>query len=100
MTVASIDLALSDEQRALRAGVLEICKRYPGEYWRELDAKRQFPEKFVAELTQAVYLAALIPHAYKGPELDIRNNALILDPTQHHGWIDVPRPHPMDITGT
>ena len=30
--MASIDLALTDDQRALKVGVTEICKRYPGEY--------------------------------------------------------------------
>src|SRR2546427_1115276 len=64
--MASIDLALTEEQRALRAGVLEICKRYPGEYWRDLDARREYPEKFVTELTEAGYLAALIPQEYGG----------------------------------
>jgi len=54
--MAAINLTLTDEQRALRAGVLEICRRYPGEYWRELDARREYPEKFVKELTQAGYL--------------------------------------------
>ena len=49
--MAAIPLALTDEQRALKAGVAEICKRYPGEYWRELDAKREYPEAFVTELT-------------------------------------------------
>ncbi len=85
MTVASIDLALSDEQRALRAGVLEICKRYPGEYWRELDAKREYPEKFVAELTQAGYLAALIPQEYGGAGLGIREGGLILETINYSG---------------
>jgi len=41
--MAAISLALTDDQRALKAGVIEICKRYPGEYWRELDAKREYP---------------------------------------------------------
>src|SRR2546422_6970399 len=63
-TMPAINLSLTDEQRALRAGVLEICRRYPGEYWRELDARREYPEKFVNELTQAGYLAALIPQEY------------------------------------
>ena len=34
--MAAIPLTLTDEQRALRNGVAEICKRYPGEYWREV----------------------------------------------------------------
>jgi hypothetical protein len=39
--MASIDLALTDDQRALKVGVTEICKRYPGEYWRDLDTRRE-----------------------------------------------------------
>src|SRR5256712_14022531 len=75
----AINLSLTDEQRALRAGVLEICRRYPGEYWRELDARREYPEKFVNELTQAGYLAALIPQEYGGAGLGIAEGALILE---------------------
>ena len=77
--MAAINLTLTDEQRALRAGVLEICRRYPGEYWRELDARREYPEKFVKELTQAGYLAALIPQEYGGAGLGIVEGALILE---------------------
>src|SRR3989442_2309091 len=77
--MASIDLALSEEQRALRAGVLEICMRYPGEYWRDLDARREYPEKFVTELTEAGYLAALIPQEYGGAGLGIPEGGLILE---------------------
>ena len=61
--MAAISLALTDEQRALKAGVIEICKRYPGEYWRDLDSRREYPEKFVNELTEAGYLAALVEEA-------------------------------------
>jgi len=77
--MASISLTLTDEQRALKAGVVEICRRYPGEYWRELDAKREYPEKFVTELTQAGYLAALIPQEYGGAGLGIVEGGLILE---------------------
>jgi acyl-CoA dehydrogenase len=77
--MATISLALTDEQRALRAGVAEICKRYPGEYWRELDARREYPDAFVRELTQAGYLAALIPQEYGGAGLGIVDGSLILE---------------------
>src|SRR4029077_15432217 len=60
-SMAVIPLSLTDEQRALRDSVNDICKRYPGEYWRELDAKREYPEAFVNELTKAGYLGCLIP---------------------------------------
>jgi acyl-CoA dehydrogenase len=77
--MAVINLTLSDEQRALRDGVAEICKRYPGEYWRALDAKREYPEAFVTDLTTAGYLAALIPEAYGGAGLGITEASLILE---------------------
>ena len=83
--MASIELSLTDEQRALRAGVLEICKRYPGEYWRDLDARREYPEKFVTELTEAGYLAALIPPEYGGAGLGIREGGLILETINYSG---------------
>jgi len=83
--MASIELSLTEEQRALRQGVLEICKRYPGEYWRELDAKREYPEKFVNELTQAGYLGALIPQEYGGAGLPIADGALILETIHANG---------------
>jgi acyl-CoA dehydrogenase len=83
--MASIGLTLSEEQRALRAGVTEICKRYPGEYWRDLDAKREYPEAFVAELTRAGYLAALIPQEYGGAGLGITEGALILQTIHENG---------------
>jgi acyl-CoA dehydrogenase len=83
--MASIHLSLTDEQRALKAGVIEICKRYPGEYWRELDAKREYPEKFVNELTQAGYLGALIPQEYGGAGLPIVDGTLILETIHANG---------------
>ena len=77
--MAAIPLTLTDEQRALRNGVAEICRRYPGEYWRDLDSRREYPEKFVNELTQAGYLACLIPPEYGGAGLGTREAGLILE---------------------
>jgi alkylation response protein AidB-like acyl-CoA dehydrogenase len=83
--MASIDLALTDEQRALKAGVTEICKRYPGEYWRDLDSRREYPEKFVNELTQTGYLGCLIPQEYGGAGLGMREGGLILETIHANG---------------
>ena len=83
--MAAIELSLTEEQRALCAGVLEICKRYPGEYWRDLDTRREYPEKFVTELTEAGYLAALIPQEYGGAGLGIREGGLILETINYSG---------------
>ena len=39
----SMSLALTRRAGALKAAVSELCKQYPGEYWRDLDAKREYP---------------------------------------------------------
>ena len=83
--MATMHTTPTDEQRALRAGVTEICKRYPGEYWRDLDSRREYPEKFVNELTQAGYLGCLIPPEYGGAGLGTREGGLILETIHANG---------------
>src|SRR2546422_7202109 len=50
----------------LRTAVRDLCKAFPDTYWRELDVQRAYPEAFVKALTDAGYLAALIPEEYGG----------------------------------
>jgi len=76
---------LSEDQRALKAAVYELCKQYTAEYWRDLDAKREYPEAFVNELTKAGYLAALIPQEYGGAGLGMIEAAIILEEINHSG---------------
>ena len=83
--MAVMNLTLTDEQRALRDGVADICKRYPGEYWRALDVKREYPEAFVDDLTKSGYLAALIPEQYGGAGLGIFDGSLILETIHANG---------------
>jgi len=83
--MSNMTFTLTDEQRALKAAVYELCKQYPPEYWRELDAKREYPEAFVSELTKAGYLAALIPQEYGGAGLGMMEAAIILEEINHSG---------------
>jgi acyl-CoA dehydrogenase len=76
---------LTEEQRVLKAAVYELCKQYSPEYWRDLDAKREYPEAFVSELTKAGYLAALIPQEYGGAGLGMMEAAIILEEINHSG---------------
>ena len=57
----------------------ELCAKYPDEYWRRLDAEGAYPEDFVAALTRAGWLAALIPTEFGGSGLGIAEGALILE---------------------
>ena len=77
--------ALSEDQRAIRDGVAELCRQFPGEYWRELDREQAYPEAFVASLTEGGWLAALIPEEHGGMGLGLSEAALILEEINHQG---------------
>src|SRR6516164_3750191 len=62
-------VALGDDYPELRESVHKICERYPGEYWRKLEAEQAYPTEFITELTQGGFLAPLIPEEYGGSGL-------------------------------
>ncbi|HEY3916388.1 MAG TPA: acyl-CoA dehydrogenase family protein [Stellaceae bacterium] len=72
-------LALGEDYPEIRAGVRKICAGFPGAYWRGLDERQEYPEAFVAALTEAGYLAALIPESYGGAGLPLRAACAILE---------------------
>ncbi len=76
---------MSDVTQELRDQVRKLCARYDGEYWRKLDRERAYPEAFVRELTEAGYLGALIPEAYGGAGLGMREAAVILEEINRSG---------------
>ena len=75
----------TDPHAEIRAAVRALCEWFPGPYWRELDARRGYPSEFVAALTEAGYLAALIPEEYGGSGLPLSAAAAILEEVQASG---------------
>jgi acyl-CoA dehydrogenase len=69
----------------LRRGVREVCADFPDEYWRDLDAKREYPEAFVRAMTESRYLGALIPEEYGGLGLSLTEAAIILEEINRSG---------------
>jgi alkylation response protein AidB-like acyl-CoA dehydrogenase len=69
----------------IRDSVGALCADFPGEYWRRLDAERAYPEEFVRALTEAGFLAALIPQEYGGSGLGIAEAAAIMEEIQKSG---------------
>jgi len=80
-----MDFRLTDEQRAIRQAVREICRAFPDRYWRDLDRTGGYPAAFVQALTEAGWLAALIPEAYGGAGLGIGEASLILEEINRSG---------------
>ncbi len=74
-----------EEFGEIRDGVRRLCAGFPGDYWRQLDKNRAYPSEFVAALTEAGYLAALIPEAYGGAGLGLAAAAAILETVHAQG---------------
>lgn len=78
MELSDIAVPLGDDFPDIREGVRKSCEAFPAEYWRTLDAEEAYPEAFVKALTEAGYLAALIPEQYGGSGLPLRAASVIL----------------------
>ena len=69
----------------IRASVRALCGKFPGEYWRQLDRERAYPTEFVKALTEAGFLAALIPEEFGGSGLTLIEAAAILEEIHRAG---------------
>lgn len=69
----------------IRAAVVKLCAGFPAAYWRDLDRDQAYPVDFVATLTQAGYLSALVPEEFGGSGLPLSAAAAILEEVHRSG---------------
>ena len=77
--MSPIMMEVGETYPEIREAVRRLCGQYPGEYWRECDRNREYPETFVGALTEAGYLAVLIPEEYGGSGLPISAGTAVLE---------------------
>ncbi|HZZ92617.1 MAG TPA: acyl-CoA dehydrogenase family protein [Usitatibacter sp.] len=77
--------APADPDRELREAVRALCAQFPATYFRDIDARRAYPEEFVDALTRAGWLAALIPEEYGGAGLGLRQASVIMEEINRSG---------------
>src|SRR5437763_12492305 len=65
----NLDFALTETQQDIRSAVHELCAGFGDAYWRKLDETHAYPDEFVKALTEAGWLACLIPPEYGGSRL-------------------------------
>src|SRR2546423_490735 len=75
----------ADDLAPIRQAVKALCDKFPGEYWRALDRERAYPTEFVQALTEAGFLAALIPEEYGGSGLSMSAAIAIMEEIQANG---------------
>ena len=76
---------MSETHQDIRDAVRVLCDGFPGEYWRKCDRDQAYPTEFVKALTDAGFLAVLIPEKYGGSGLGISEAAAILGEIHQSG---------------
>ena len=69
----------------IREAVRDLCSQFPGEYFRKIDEERGYPETFVRALTEAGWLAALIPQEYGGSGSGLTEASVIMEEINRSG---------------
>ena len=74
-----------DQFNDIREGVRAVCAEFSDEYHRKIDHDRAYPEAFVAALTEAGWMAALIPEEYGGSGLSLTAASVIMEEINRTG---------------
>ena len=80
-----LTLDMANAYPEIREAVRSLCAQFPAEYFRRLDAERTYPQEFVSALTQAGWLAALIPQEYGGSGLGLAEASVIMEEVNRAG---------------
>ncbi|MGE8636594.1 MAG: acyl-CoA dehydrogenase family protein, partial [Achromobacter piechaudii] len=75
----------SNDYQDIREAVRDLCAQFPSEYFRKIDEERGYPEDFVRALTEAGWLAALIPQEYGGSGLGLTEASVIMEEINRSG---------------
>jgi len=79
------DIPSPDQYQELREALRDLCGQFDSTYWQQVDEVRGYPEKFVDALTQAGWLAALIPTEYGGSGLGLAEASVIMEEINFSG---------------
>jgi acyl-CoA dehydrogenase len=77
--IDQIAVHLGEDFPDIRQAVRRVCADFPDDWWRELDEREAYPTEFIKALTEAGFLAALIPEQYGGSGLPLRAAAVIME---------------------
>jgi acyl-CoA dehydrogenase len=78
-------LHTADQHQDLRDAIRDLCAGFSAEYFRRIDEQRGYPEEFVKALTEAGWLAALIPPEYGGSGLGLTEASVIMEEINRSG---------------
>src|SRR5215472_3370939 len=73
-----MDFELSEAQEEIVQQIRAMGQKFPDEYWRDRDARAEFPHEFYAEVARGGWLGVAIPEQYGGSGLGITEAALVM----------------------
>ena len=74
-----------DQFQDMREALRDLCNRYDSAYWQKIDHERGYPEAFVTSMTEAGWLAALIPEEFGGSGLGLAEASVIMEEINFSG---------------
>jgi acyl-CoA dehydrogenase len=74
-----------DAHQEMREALRDLCGRFDNAYWQRVDEARGYPDEFVDALTNAGWMAALIPHDYGGSGLGLAEASVIMEEVNFSG---------------
>ena len=76
---------MDDSHQQIREAIRALCRQFGSTYWQNIDYQRAYPEDFVRALTEAGWMAALIPQEYGGGGLSLGEASVILEEINRSG---------------
>jgi acyl-CoA dehydrogenase len=74
-----MDFTEDDTQQAIREGVRRVCAKFDDAYWRDLDARHEFPWAFYEAMAEGGWIGIALPEAYGGGGLGITDASIVLE---------------------
>ncbi|CAM5606988.1 isovaleryl-CoA dehydrogenase [Aquamicrobium terrae] len=74
-----------DRHQEMREALRDLCSRFPAEYHRAHDEKATYPVEFIDALTEAGWLAAMIPEEYGGSGLGLTEASVVMEEINRSG---------------
>ena len=73
-----MDIALTEDQEAIRDNVTKICAQFDDEYWSAKEQEKAFPFEFHRAMADAGWLGITMPEEFGGANLGVTEAAIMM----------------------
>ena len=74
-----MDFTEDETHRDIRDGVRRVCGAFDDAYWRDLDARHEFPWAFYEAMAEGGWIGVALPETYGGGGLGITEASIVLE---------------------